>query len=70
MDWKDIIRDKPELKHVKLRTQFLVKGYFQINGSKGDTHYRTERLCGYFADDTILFEEPSNFVLLEWCYID
>lgn len=69
MNWKDYKKEKPEKKHIDLRTQFLIKGHFQIGDKKGNTHYDVTRLCTYFDEDTVRFEEPANFVLLEWCYI-
>jgi len=69
MNWKKYKIEYPEKKHIALRTQFLVKGYFQINGKKGRPHYMVTRLCAYFEDDTILFEMPSDFVLMEWTNI-
>ncbi len=69
MKWIKVSEGMPDFSHIEKRTQFLVKGFFQLGDSVGDVHYTVTRLCSYFNDDTVLFEEQSNFNTLEWCEI-
>ena len=70
MDWIDIISQKPEEKHIKLRTQFLLFGFYQIENKNSNKVYIVSRLCDYLPDRMAAFELPHNFVLLKWCKIE
>lgn len=69
MSWKEPHIEMPEHKHVKLRTQFSVKGYFKVGLVKGDIHYDVTRLCSYFEEGVVVFESKANFIILGWVEI-
>ena len=71
MKWIDVNDELPDKRHIKLRTQFLVKGYFQIGESKGDVHCDTARLCDYLPEDyPATLEERVNFITTHWIEIE
>lgn len=68
--WISITQAMPDKEHIKKRTEFLVRGYFQVGESKGDQCYRVCQLATYFADDSIvMFQTPSCFNEVEWMAI-
>jgi hypothetical protein len=71
MNWIDVNEKMPEIEHIEKRTQFLLKGYIQLKDSskKLEPSYMISRLCDYFDDDTILFEEKMNFYTTHWVEI-
>jgi len=69
MKWNKYPEVLPDKKHIKLKTQFLIKGFYKVGDSKGGTHYKVSRLVSYLGDAVVLFEEPQYFNTLEWSYI-
>jgi hypothetical protein len=67
-EWISVKERMPELKHLELKTQFLVLGYFQINDLKGTDFYDVSRLSTmqYEFNKMILFESRSNYNITHW----
>ena len=60
----------PNREHIELKTQFLIKGYYQVTEVKGKTCYNVSRLVDYLPKESSLyFEEPSHFVTTHWIEI-
>ena len=70
MDWKDYEKEQPKKKHIKLGTQFLVKGYYQIGDRKGEACYHVSRAVDFLMQNNrVYLDSPLNFNILEWCHI-
>ncbi len=66
--WISVEEEMPTIDHCEKRTQFLTKGYFEINSKKGDMHYITTRLSSIV--DRVYFETPSFFTVTHWRMIE
>ena len=72
MNWISIDERRPDKSHEKKRTQFLIKGSFQIGNKSSKVIYRVERLNECIPDDweDTFFESPMDFKITHWCFID
>ena len=71
IEWNDISDSMPDREHIEKRTQFLLKGFFKINESIGDTHYLTARLVDYLPEDhALFFDEPTHYITTHWAEIN
>ena len=66
MEWISVEDRLPEPKHIDLKTQFLIKGYFHFDYCMGKVFYQALKLQDFYYKEGPRFDSNMHYVVTHW----
>lgn len=69
-NWVEVKQEMPDKSFLDKRTEFLVRGYFEIEGKRGSIIHKVLKLDDLNKDsDNTYFNGPADFVPTHWMFL-